>query len=180
MILNVNEIILKEILPTKSFFFNMTEKIRIVFSFFYLTISILLLTTMNSFLFIFAMIMFGAGLYFTIFRWVLRYFDLKNDCYLITNQRIIIAERSSKDIWKYKKLEEIEQVNVELNSRFFGNIIFGEPENIFGKNDEPFSLFKRRGMNFNEDKYVFLSVEHIDEIIPLFEELGLKVNKTFY
>lgn len=40
MILNNNEIILKEILPRKSFFFNTTEKIRMVFSVFYLAISV--------------------------------------------------------------------------------------------------------------------------------------------
>lgn len=35
-------------------------------------------------------------------------------------------------------------------------------------------------MNFKEDKYAFLNVENINEILPIFEELGLKVNKTFY
>jgi len=35
-------------------------------------------------------------------------------------------------------------------------------------------------MNFDEDKYTFLSVENISEIIPVFENLKLKVNKTFY
>lgn len=35
-------------------------------------------------------------------------------------------------------------------------------------------------MNFNEGKYVFLSVEKINDVIPVFEELGFKVNKTFY
>ena len=67
-----------------------------------------------------------------------------------------------------------------MSGSFFGNIIFGEPENIFGNNDKAFSFFRRNGMNFNEDKYAFLSVENINEIIPIFEELGFKVNKTFY
>lgn len=67
-----------------------------------------------------------------------------------------------------------------MNNKFFKNIIFGEPEHIFGGNDEPFPLFKNRGINFNENQYAFISVEHITEIIPVFEDLGLKVNKTFY
>ncbi|REC74487.1 hypothetical protein DRF60_17725 [Chryseobacterium elymi] len=174
-----NEIILKEILPRKSFFFNMTEKIRIVFSFFYLGISILLLINMTSFFFFFAILFFGVGLYFAFFRWVLRYFDLRDNYYLITNERIIVAEKLTKEIVKQKKLSEIDQVNIEMNNNFFGNIIFGEPETIFGKNDELFS-FKRNGMSFDEDEYAFLSVENISEIIPVFENLKLKVNKTFY
>ncbi|WP_131327945.1 hypothetical protein [Chryseobacterium vrystaatense] len=105
---------------------------------------------------------------------------MKNNYYIITNERIIIAEKSTKEILKEKKLEEIDQINIEMNNKFFGNIIFGEPESIFGRNDEPFSFFKRSGMNFDEDKYVFLSVENISEIIPIFENLKLKVNKTFY
>ena len=64
--------------------------------------------------------------------------------------------------------------------QFFGNIIFGEPEGIFGRNDEPFSFFNRSGMSFKEDQYAFLSVENMNEIIPVFGELGLKVTKTFY
>jgi hypothetical protein len=35
-------------------------------------------------------------------------------------------------------------------------------------------------MSFKEDEYAFLSVENMNEIIPVFEELGLKVTKTFY
>lgn len=124
--------------------------------------------------------MFGTGLYLAFFRWILRYSDLKNNYYLITNERIIIAEKLTEKIIKEKKLEEIDQINIEMNNKFFGNIIFGEPETIFGKNDEPFSFFKRNGMNFDEDKYVFLSVEGISEIIPVFESLKLKVTKTFY
>ncbi|SHH05597.1 hypothetical protein SAMN02787073_0165 [Chryseobacterium vrystaatense] len=180
MNLQNNEIILKEILPKKGFFFNMTEKLRIVFSFFYLGISALFLINMTSFFFFFAIFMFGTGLYLAFFRWILRYSDLKNNYYIITNERIIIDEKSTKEILKEKKLEEIDQINIEMNNKFFGNIIFGEPESIFGRNDEPFSFFKRSGMNFDEDKYVFLSVENISEIIPIFENLKLKVNKTFY
>lgn len=179
MDLHNNEIILKEILPKKSFFFNMTEKIRIIFSFFYLGISTVLLVNMTSFFFFFAIVFFGAGLYCAFFRWVLRYFDLRDHYYLITNERIIVAEKLTKEIVKEKKLAEIDQVNIEMNNNFFGNIIFGEPETIFGKNDELFS-FKRSGMNFNEDEYAFISVENISEIIPIFENLKLKVNKTFY
>ncbi|WP_027381649.1 hypothetical protein [Chryseobacterium daeguense] len=91
-----------------------------------------------------------------------------------------MQKNPTQNIKKEEKLEEITQINAEMNGNFFGNLIFGEPESIFGRNDEPFSFFKTRGMNFSEDKYVFLSVENINEIIPIFEELGLKVNKTFY
>jgi len=179
IILNDNEIILKEILPKKSFFFNMTEKIRIVFSVFYLAISLMFIFSKSPVL-IFGFLMLGVGLYIAFFRWVIRYFDLKNNYYVITNQRIVVVEKLTNDIEKELKIAEINQINAEMNGEYFGNIIFGEPENIFGKNDEPFSFFKRSGMNFNEDKYVFLSVEKINEIIPVFDELGLKVNKTFY
>lgn len=179
MVLNDSEIILKEILPRKSFFFNMTEKIRIVFSFFYLVVSLIFIFSKSAIL-IFGILMICVGLYLAIFRWLLRYFDLKNNYYIITNQRIIIAEKSTNDIQKEIKFTEIDQVNVEMNTNFFGNIIFGEPENIFGKNDEPFSFFKKSGMNFDEHKYVFLSVENINEILAVFKEMGLKVNKTFY
>jgi hypothetical protein len=179
MVLNDSEMILKEILPRKSFFFSMTEKIRIVFSFFYLVVSLIFIFSKSAIL-IFGILMFCVGLYLAIFRWLLRYFDLKNNYYIITNQRIIIAEKSTNDIQKEIKFTEIDQVNVEMNTNFFGNIIFGEPENIFGKNDEPFSFFKKSGMNFDEDKYVFLSVENINEILAVFKEMGLKVNKTFY
>ncbi|WP_123984692.1 hypothetical protein [Chryseobacterium sp. G0201] len=99
---------------------------------------------------------------------------------MITNQRIIVAEKSNKEILKSKNFEEIKRINVEMNRNYFGNIIFGEPEDIFGSNDENFSFFTRSGMNFKEDEYVFLSVENINEIIPVFESLGLKINKTFY
>jgi len=180
MHLNDNEIILKEILPKKSFFFNLTEKIRIVFSIFYLAISVLLLVNLTLFFSIFAIIIFCSAFYITIFRWVLRYFDLKNNYYVITNQRIIIANKKNDEIEKYKNIKEIDQVNIEMNKHFFGNIIFGEPENIFGSNDEAFSLFKRYGMNFSEDEYAFLSVENINEIIPIFEKLEMKIDKTFY
>ncbi|MEC3877549.1 hypothetical protein [Chryseobacterium salviniae] len=179
MLLNNNEIIKKEILPRKSFFFNTTEKLRILFSFFYLFISLFFIFSRAPLVF-FGLAMLGIGLYLAFFRWILKYFDIKNNRYFITNQRIFIAKSSeSKIVWQ-KSLYEVDQINAEMNGRFFGNIIFGEPENIFGKNDEVFSFFRRNGMNFKEDKYAFLSVENINEIIPIFEELGLKVNKTFY
>lgn len=180
MNLHSNEIILKEILPRKGFFFNMTERIRIVFSIFYLGVSIILLLNMTSFFFFFAIIFLGAGFYYAFFRWVLRCFYLRNNYYLITNERIIIAKKSTKEIIKEKKLGEIDQINIEMDNKFFGNIIFGEPETIFGKNNELFSLSNGRGMNFDEDEYAFLSVEDISEIIPVFESLKLKVTKTFY
>jgi hypothetical protein len=184
MILNNNEIILKEILPKKSFFFSMTEKLRIAFSIFYLAIAVLFITqALTSRFSLFTIIgigIFCSALYVTFFRWILKYFKLKNNYYVITNQRIIVAKKESGVIVIYKKLEEIDVVNAEMNGKHFGNIIFGEPENIFGSNDEKPSFFMRRGMNFSEDKYVFLSVENINEILPLFNELGLKVNKTFY
>jgi len=178
-ILNNNEIIMKEILPRKSFFFNTTEKLRILFSFFYLAVSVLFIFSKSPIL-IFGIVMFFIGLYLAFFRWVLRYFDIKNNYYLITNQRIIIVEKSTGEIEQERNFFEINEINAEMNGSFFGNIIFGEPENIFGKSDEPFSFFNRGGMNFTEDKYAFLSVENINEIIPVFEELGLKVKKTFY
>lgn len=31
-----------------------------------------------------------------------------------------------------------DQINAEMNGSFFGNIIFGEPQGIFGRSDEPF------------------------------------------
>ncbi|WP_157456293.1 hypothetical protein [Chryseobacterium hispalense] len=99
---------------------------------------------------------------------------------MITNQRIFKLKASDEKVVWQKRHDEIDQINAEMSGSFFGNIIFGEPENIFGKSDEPFSFFKRSGMNFNEDKYVFLSVEKINDVIPVFEELGFKVNKTFY
>lgn len=179
IILHTNEIILKEILPRKSFFFNTTEKLRIVFSFFYLAISLVLIFSRSPVLF-FGIIAFLMGLYLAFFRWVLRYFDISNSYYLITNQRIIIAKKSTHKIEKEKPLGEIDKINAEMSGRFFGNIIFGEPEGIFGRSDEPFSFFNRSGMSFKEDGYAFLSVENINEIIPVFEKLGLKVTKTFY
>nr|WP_315034343.1 hypothetical protein [uncultured Chryseobacterium sp.] len=124
--------------------------------------------------------MFGVGLYLAFFRWVLRYFDLRDDYYVITNERIIIAEQSTKEIIKEKRFNEIYLVNIEMNNNFFGNIIFGEPETFLGNTDEPFFFFKNRGMNFREDKYAFLSVQNIDEILPILESLKCKINKTFY
>jgi len=35
-------------------------------------------------------------------------------------------------------------------------------------------------MNFKEDEYSYQSVENINEIIPIFEKLNLKISKTFY
>jgi len=179
LILNNNEIIMKEILPRKSFFFNTTEKLRILFSFFYLLISVFFIFSTAPLIF-FGVIILGIGLYLAFFRWILKYFDIKNSRYLITNQRILVLKISDEKVVWQKRNDEIDQINAEMNGSFFGNIIFGEPENIFGKNDEAFSFFRRSGMNFKEDKYAFLSVENINEIIPIFEELGLKVNKTFY
>ena len=43
MILNNDEIILKEILPRKSFFFNLTERIRIIISIVCLVLSIFMI-----------------------------------------------------------------------------------------------------------------------------------------
>ncbi|WP_144428933.1 hypothetical protein [Chryseobacterium sp. StRB126] len=184
MILNHNEIILKEILPKKSFFFNITEKLRIVFSIFYLAIAVFFVTnTLNSSFWLFSIIVIGIfcnALYITFFRWILKYWKLKNNCYVITNQRIVIVEKFNGKILKYKKLNEIEQVNAEMNANYFGNIIFGKPESLSGENNDNFYFFRKRGINFTEDKYAFLSVENINEIIPVFNELGLKVNKTFY
>ncbi|MDW9378898.1 hypothetical protein [Chryseobacterium sp. JV558] len=183
MILNNNEIILKEILPKKSFFFNMTEKLRTAFSVFYLAIGVFFITSLNSSFWVFSIIGIGIfcnALYITFFRWILKYRRLKNNYYVITNQRIAVVEKANGKILKYKELNEIDQVNAEMNSKHFGNIIFGEPESMFGKDDEKFSFFRRRGVNFAEDKYAFISVENINEIIPVFSELGLKVNKTFY
>lgn len=184
MILNNNEIILKEILPKKSFFFNLTEKLRIVFSIFYLAVAVFFITNaLNSDFWIFSIIAIGIfcnALYITFFRWILKYWKLKNNCYIITNQRIVIVKKGNGKILKYKALNEIEQMNAEMNTEYFGNIIFGETESLSGKNDGDFSFFRKRGVNFTEDKYAFLSVENINEIIPVFNELGLKVNKTFY
>ncbi|KQT31480.1 hypothetical protein ASG22_18290 [Chryseobacterium sp. Leaf405] len=152
MILNNNEIILKEILPRKSFFFNMTEKLRIIFSVFYLAISIFfVINILNSDFGLFpiiGMVIFATAIYITFGRWILKYIKLKNNCYLITNQRIIVAKKGSGKIIKFRELNEINQVTAEMNGNFFGNIIFGEPENIFGKNDEAFSLLKTRGNEF--------------------------------
>ena len=125
-------------------------------------------------------ILFCSAVYGKFFRWFFKYLKLVNNCFLITNQRIIIAHKKREKILKYKELHQIPEITAEMDSSFFGNIIFGEPEGIFGRNDELFSVFNRFGMNFREDRYVFLSVEHINEIIPVFEELGLKVKKTFY
>lgn len=184
MILNNNEIILKEILPRKSFFFNTTEKIRIVFSFFYLAGSVFLLMNSDNldfFLFpLMAILIFFTALYITVFRWLFKYLKLINNCYLITNQRIVVSDKAKIKILKYKELNKIHCINAEMNGSFFGNIIFEEPEGIFGRSDEPFSFFYRSGMNFKEDEYAFLSVENINEVIPVFEGLGLKVTKTFY
>lgn len=184
MILNNNEIILKEILPKKSFFFNMTEKLRIVFSVFYLAVAVFLITNaLNSGFWLFpiiAIIIFCNALYITFFRWILKYWKLRNNCYIITNQRIVIVEKTNGKVLKYKTVNEIEQVNAEMNAKYFGNIIFGEPEGLSGKNDGNFFFFRQGRVNFTEDKYAFLSVENINEIIPVFNELGLKVNKTFY
>ncbi len=179
LILNNNEIVMKEILPKKSFFFNTTEKLRILFSFFYLSISLFFIFNKAPLIY-FGIIMLGIGLYIAFFRWILKYFDIKNSRYVITNQRIFKLKASDEKVVWQKRHDEIDQINAEMSGSFFGNIIFGEPENIFGKSDEPFSFFRRNGMNFNEDKYAFLSVENINEIIPIFEKLGFKVNKTFY
>jgi hypothetical protein len=179
LILNDNEIVMKEILPKKSFFFNTTEKLRILFSFFYLAISLFFIFNKAPLIY-FGIIMLGIGLYIAFFRWILKYFDIENSRYLITNQRILKVKGSHEKVVWQKRNHEIDQINAEMSGSFFGNIIFGEPENIFGNNDKAFSFFRRNGMNFNEDKYAFLSVENINEIIPIFEKLGFKVNKTFY
>lgn len=92
----------------------------------------------------------------------------------------MIARKSDKEILKYKRLEEIQVIHLQMNNMYFGYIIFGQPEGILGRSDEPFVLGKRYGMNFKEDEYAFLSVENINEIIPVLEQLGLRVNKTFY
>ncbi|WP_374362025.1 hypothetical protein [Cloacibacterium sp.] len=65
-----------------------------------------------------------------------------------------------------------------MNNNFFGNIIFGEPE--MALNFEKFVFGRSFGMNFKEDEFSFQSVENINEIITIFEELNLKISKTFY
>ena len=105
---------------------------------------------------------------------------MKNNYYLITNERIIVAKHSTKEIIKEKKLSEIKQVHIEMNDKFFGNIIFGEPELVFMENKVRFIPSKRMEINFKPDEYAFLSVDNISEIIPVFENLKLRVNKTFY
>lgn len=89
---------------------------------------------------IITVIMFCSALYITFFRWILKYFKVMNNCYLITNQRIIIANKTKDKIIKYKELNEIDEINAEMSGSFFGNIIFGEPEGVFGRSDEPFSF----------------------------------------
>lgn len=181
MNLQNNEIILKEILPKKGFFFNMTEKIRAVFFLIFLVLSTMfLINTIASILFFFVVIVVGIVFFTTFFKWILTYFKVKNNYYLITNERIIVAKQSTKEIIKEKKLSEIKQVHIEMNNKFFGNIIFGEPEAAFGENNPRFIVSKRMKMNFKPDEYAFLSVDNISEIIPIFENLKLKVNKTFY
>lgn len=180
MDLNLNEIILKEILPKKSFFFNSTEMLRIPFSIFYLIIMTLIVINSSGFLIILGILFVGGGIYYSIGRWIFKYYELKNNLYIITNQRIIIAKNKTGFIYKFLKIEDIKIVNIEMNNRFFGNIIFGEPETIFGNDDEAIFFGRRNGMNFKEDKYSFQSVENINEIIPIFEKLNLKISKTFY
>lgn len=180
MDLNLDEIIIKEILPKKSFFFNSTEMLRIPFSMIYLIIIALIIFNTSGFFLIFGIVFIGAGIYYSFGRWIFKYYELKNNKYIITNQRIIIAKKSTGYIFKYLKLEEIEIVNIEMNNKFFGNIIFGEPETIFGNDKESFFLGRRGGMNFKEDEYSFQSVENINEIIPIFEKLNLKISKNFY
>ena len=105
---------------------------------------------------------------------------MKNNYYLITNQRIIIAERSSEEILRYKNLEEIDQIHAEMNDKYFGNIIFGEPEGVLEKPREPVFFGGNRSMIFKDDEYVFLSVEHVNDAISVLEGLKLRVDKIFY
>ena len=178
MKLNLDEIILKEILPKKSFFFNSTERLRIPFSFFYLIIMILIFINFSGFFLVFGILFLVAGFYYSFGRWIFKYFELKNNKYIITNQRIIIVENQTGYIYKFLKLDNIKIVNIEMNNNFFGNIIFGEPE--MALNFEKFVFRRSFGMNFNEDEFSFQSVENINEIIPIFEKLNLKISKTFY
>ncbi|MCS3528701.1 hypothetical protein [Chryseobacterium sp. JUb7] len=138
-----------------------------------------MVATFRSIVVLFAIPFLVAALYNAFFRWIIRYYDLKNNCYLITNQRIIITRKSKTEILRYKKLEEIDQVHAEMNDQFFGNIIFGEPEGVI-ENSPNYFENNRGVMIFKSDEYAFLSVENINKIIPLINELGLKVNKTFY
>lgn len=177
--LNNNEIIMKEILPRKSFFFNTLEKARIVFSFFYVAISIFFISCKSS-ISILGVIMLSIGLYFAIFKWVLKYFDIKSNYYLITNQRIIILEKLTEDIEQELNLAQISLIKAEMNNRFFGNINFKEKRNIFNENNDTTLFLGERKIHFDDAKFAFLSVENINEVIPVFEELGLKVKKTFY
>lgn len=180
MKLNLDEMIIKEILPKKSFFFNSTERLRIPFSFFYILIVSLIVFNSSGFFLVFGFIFLGVGIYIFIGRWLFKYYELKSLIYVITNQRIIIAEKETGYIYKFLKLEEIKIVNIEMNSHFFGNIIFGEIETIFGSNNESSIFGMKNGMNFKEDEYSFQSVENIDEIMPIFEKLNFKISKTFY
>jgi len=180
MILNSNEIILKEILPRKSFFFSLTEKLRILISFGYLIFVVFFaVVTFKTIVFLFTVPLLVAAFYNSFLRWIPVFYHLKNNYYLITNQRIIIASRSKKEIIRYRKLEEIDQVHADMNDRFFGNIIFGKPEGVVD-NSSGYLGGNRGILTFKNDRYAFLSIENIDEIIVLINELGLKVNKTFY
>ena len=77
MKLNLDEMIIKEILPKKSFFFNSTERLRIPFSFFYILIVSLIVFNSSGFFLVFGFIFLGVGIYIFIGRWLFKYYELK-------------------------------------------------------------------------------------------------------
>lgn len=175
--LNLNEIVEREILPVKRFFFNSTEQIRIPFSILFLAFSILMFFKIFIFL---SIIFFFAGLYFAFGRWILKYFDLKDTLYLITNQRVLIVRKNDNEILKQWQIQDFKSVHIEINKNEFGNIIFGQPESPFPELNNRGDFLGNWGMNFKEDEFSLQSVSDINEILPLLEKHKLKISKSYY
>ncbi len=175
--LNPDEFIEKEILPEKRFFFNSAEQIRIPFSILFLIFSIVMFFKFFIFL---SIIFFIAGLYFAFGRWILKYFDLKDTFYLITNQRVIIVRKNNYEILKQWKFQDFKSVHIEINKNNFGNIIFGMPESPFPPLETWGDFLGNNGMNFKEDEFSMQSISNIHKILPILEKHNLKISKSYY
>jgi len=158
--LNLNEKIILKVVPDKKLRLKQNEWLKIPFSILWFIGFYLIATawtrsgSMDNLMFRFvAFAMFFGGLYVLFGRFILKYIEIRNSIYYITDSRLVIYN----NFWKRTKsinYDEFDQITLKKYNKQIGYIIFGEPESLIGW----------RGMVYTEDKYLFENIRYPEQI----------------
>lgn len=180
-----NEVILWTGKPENGFRITFEDLIKIPFLFIFIGISILMFkislsNNSNSGMTIISFLFISGGISIFINNYIIEQFRRKNHIYFITNQRVIFIKNS---VIKSLTLDSIKQISFEEHpfKYIYGSVIIGEPENIFGSNNEPFNwkylINYQNGLNFKSNKYSIEFIKDYKKVKLLLENEILKNRK---